>query len=295
MLRWRLSLGTLIIAALVGLCWLDHRSAIAGAWLFPVAVLLTVLGSVEFVDLSRAAGQRPLSWVVWGGSLVLVSAGWLGPLMETAADGTPRPDSGAQWLLIALGLGVLAALVGEMRRYRGTGGVTANVGATTLGLVYVGLLMAMLVLLRMAWGIGSLASLVIVVKMCDMGAFTVGRLMGRNKMAPRLSPGKTWEGAAGGILFALFGSWVAFRWLVPATSTAGSVSTPTWGWIAYGLVLAVVGMVGDLAESLLKRDAQRKDSSRWLPGFGGALDILDSLLLAAPVAYAFWALGWVGG
>jgi phosphatidate cytidylyltransferase len=69
---------------------------------------------------------------------------------------------------------------------------------------------------------------------------------------------------------------------------------PWWGWIAFGLLVGGAGMVGDLAESLLKRDVGRKDSSTWMPGFGGVLDVLDSLLLSAPVAWACWAFGLVG-
>ena len=71
-------------------------------------------------------------------------------------------------------------------------------------------------------------------------------------------------------------------------------TSPWWGWIAFGLLVGGAGMVGDLAESLLKRDVGRKDSSTWMPGFGGVLDVLDSLLLSAPVAWACWAFGLVG-
>jgi phosphatidate cytidylyltransferase len=135
--------------------------------------------------------------------------------------------------------------------------------------------------------------LVIVVKMGDTGAYTVGRLIGRHKMAPRLSPGKTIEGAAGAILFACLGGWLSFRYLGPV------MVFPTWhdshcaagGWWIYGLCLGIAGLIGDLAESLIKRDIGRKDSSTWMPGFGGILDILDSLLLAAPIAWFCWAWG----
>jgi phosphatidate cytidylyltransferase len=77
----------------------------------------------------------------------------------------------------------------------------------------------------------------------------------------------------------------------PAPNIAAA---PAWGWLAYGLIVGVAGMLGDLAESLIKRDLGRKDSSDWMPGFGGVLDVLDSILFAAPVAYLCWALGLVG-
>jgi phosphatidate cytidylyltransferase len=128
--------------------------------------------------------------------------------------------------------------------------------------------------------------------MSDVGAYTVGRLIGRHKMAPVLSPGKTWEGVAGGLGFSCLGAWVTFTWLVPAMT--GEAPTPAaWRWIVYGLLVGGTGIVGDLAESLIKRDVGRKDSSTWMPGFGGVLDLLDSILIAAPIAYLCWALGLV--
>jgi phosphatidate cytidylyltransferase len=158
--------------------------------------------------------------------------------------------------------------------------------------MYVGVLMSFVVQLRNLFpderGLYALVSLITVVKLSDIGAYTVGRLIGKHKMAPTLSPGKTWEGAAGGVLFSCVGSYLIFcAWL-----NTGMVFHD-WGWFPFGIAMAVSGMVGDLAESLLKRDAGRKDSSTWMPGFGGVMDLLDSILLAAPVAYLFWAAGWV--
>jgi phosphatidate cytidylyltransferase len=128
--------------------------------------------------------------------------------------------------------------------------------------------------------------------MGDTGAYTLGRLMGRHKMAPRLSPGKTWEGAAGAALFAVFGSWAVFN-LIGRMLNSHRAPLESWRWIVFGLVVGIAGLLGDLAESLLKRDAGRKDSSPWMPGFGGMLDLLDSILFAAPVAYLCWATGLV--
>jgi phosphatidate cytidylyltransferase len=305
MLRWRLLLGTLIVAALVGLCWLDHVAAVPGMYLFPVAVVLVVLAGGEVLRLMAAAGARPIGWAVLGGNLLVVSAAWIPVLgWKLGLEGvSPFPPAECfVWTGFALAVGTLLAVVGEICRYDGRPGVTANLAATVLAIVYVGLMLSLLVTLRLAWGIGALASLIIVVKLGDTGAYTVGRLVGRHKMAPILSPGKTIEGAIGGLAFALLGSWAAFRWLVPWLAESASVQhggvqpavSPWWGWILFGLLVGTAGMLGDLAESLLKRDAGQKDSSRYLPGFGGVLDILDSILLAAPVAYGCWAFGLVG-
>ena len=293
MLRWRLILGTLIIAALAGLLWLDHQAAVPGAWLAPLLVFFTVGASSEVLHLARSAGLRPLPWVVHAGNLLLVFGSWapyafgnggiagIGLIMEA-------------WPLAALAAATLLAFVGEMARYEKPGGILANLGATIFGLVYVGVLLSFAVQLRLGWGMPALASLILVVKMGDIGAYTVGRLIGRHKMAPTLSPGKTIEGAIGALVFACAASWATFTWLAPLGPAFHGEATNWIGWLAYGLAIGVVGILGDLAESLLKRDAGCKDSSTWLPGFGGVLDILDSILMAAPVAWLFWATGIVG-
>ena len=148
---------------------------------------------------------------------------------------------------------------------------------------------------RLVYGIGALLSWIIVVKMGDTGAYAVGRLIGRHKMAPSISPGKTIEGALGALVFACLGSWLTFRWIVPLFAAEGSPAPALWyGWLLFGVLVGGAGILGDLAESLLKRDVGVKDSSTWMPGFGGVLDILDSLLLSAPVAWFCWAFGLVG-
>jgi phosphatidate cytidylyltransferase len=181
-----------------------------------------------------------------------------------------------------------------MRHYTKPGGTVGGIAATCFAVVYVGLMFAFLVQLRLARGMGALATLLIVVKMSDIGAYTVGRLIGRHKMAPRLSPGKTIEGACGALAFALLASWAAFHWLVPALQLHWQRPCPWWGWVAFGILIGAAGMLGDLAESLIKRDVGRKDSSTWLPGFGGVLDMVDSVLLAAPVAWFWWRVAGGG-
>ena len=289
MLKWRLILGVLIIAALIALCWLDHLAARPGSWLMPMAVLLAVLASGEILRFCRSAGLKPIGPVVYLANVSLVLSPWIVSLPFLSSEGV----NGTAWPMMLLAVCVLLAFLGEMRRYDRSKGVTANLGATVLSMVYVGLMLAVVVQLRLAWGIGALASLVIVVKMGDTGAYTVGRLIGRHKMAPVLSPGKTIEGAMGGVAFSTLGAWASFTWLVPWLSGPGSGLTPWWGWALFGIVVGISGMFADLAESLLKRDAECKDSSSWLPGFGGILDILDSILLASPVAYIFWGVGLV--
>jgi len=298
MLRWRLLLGTVLIAAMVGLCWLDHLASLPGAWLLPLAIIFTVLASDEMLRLAQAGGMRPVAWPVYGGNLLLIAAGWI-PLIDHGGAMDSLPVAAAGWPLAALGIAVLLVFAGELCRYERPGFPSvvrraANLAAAVLAIVYVGGMLSLVVQARMVWGIAALAALVITVKMGDTGAFAVGRLIGRHKMAPVLSPGKTIEGAVGGLTFACVGAWATFRWLVPLLRPEGEFAGHRWEWVLFGVLVGAAGLLGDLAESLLKRDVGRKDSSSWMPGFGGVLDMLDSILLAAPVAWLCWATGLVG-
>ncbi len=162
-----------------------------------------------------------------------------------------------------------------------------------LGVCYLGLLLAVTAQLRWVAGAQAgyyvLGSLVIAAKSGDIGAYTLGRLFGKRKMIPRLSPGKTWMGFWGALGGAALGAWA---WLSFAAPLFGeSVKPPPAGWaLFYGVILGLVGLVGDLCESLIKRDAGQKDSAALFPGFGGLLDLLDSVLYAGPVAYVLWLL-----
>jgi len=189
---------------------------------------------------------------------------------------------------------LLVVFLVEITRYRKPGGNMANIAASIFTLVYIGLMLRTAVSLRLGWGVGALVSWIVVVKMGDTGAYAVGRLIGRHKMAPLLSPGKTIEGVVGGLVLACLGAWATTRYIVPLSVPESVPAGPWWGWIVFGLLVGAAGIVGDLAESLLKRDVGVKDSSTWLPGFGGVLDIIDSLLLSAPVAWFCWAYGLVG-
>lgn len=290
MLRWRILLGVGLIAALVALLVLDQRVGPPGMWLLVIALALGHAGAEELITLLTTAGRRPLGIVIYTGTLLVIVSNAV-PMLWPAADGPPL--AWLAWPLLAFVASLFIALVAEMRRYEQPGGVIANVALAVFAIAYLGLTTSFAIQLRLLGGpddgIVALAALVIVVKMGDTGAYTVGRLFGRHKMAPLLSPGKTWEGAAGAVASACLGAWLAFHLLSRAMGhTLGQAS---WSWLLFGLAVGIAGMLGDLAESLIKRDAGRKDSSTWMPGFGGVLDVLDSILLAAPVAYFCWWLG----
>jgi phosphatidate cytidylyltransferase len=318
MLKWRLILGTAIILALIGLCWIDAQSdlpsgiqrvpiGLPGVTLIPLALILTALATQEVLRLARAANLRPAEPAIYFGNLLIVLAQWLPELnlylLQQYKPGEefaymPHLDmihAGSHSALWAVALGVIMVFMAEMRRFERPGGALANIAVGVFALIYVGLMFAFAVQMRIFWGVGAVVAWIITVKMGDIGAYTVGRLVGTTRMSPTISPGKTVEGAMGAIVFACLGSWISFHGLVQLMPPSVALNAgTTFGWLVFGVVLGVAGIVGDLAESLLKRDVGVKDSSAWMPGFGGVLDILDSLLLTAPIAWLCWAFGIVG-
>lgn len=290
MLRHRLLVGTLLIAAFAGFCWLEAHQSLnlpRGAWLFPVALVLSLLASGEVLHLLKSAGYKPIGWLVYAGSFFVIAATGVPVFGPVRFSRGPLETLG--WPLVALTIVVLMAVAVEVVSYRPQQKALANLMSTIFAMAYVGLLMSFLVQLDLL----GLLSLIIVVKMADTGAYTIGRLIGRHKMTPHLSPGKTWEGALGALLFAVLGAWIVFTFLRPRLTNSIAPGPEAWQWIVYAIIIAISGMFGDLAESLLKREAGQKNSSSWMPGLGGVLDVLDSILFAAPVAYLCWAVGLV--
>jgi phosphatidate cytidylyltransferase len=173
---------------------------------------------------------------------------------------------------------LMALLLYQYIRY-GTSAVLANCGASYFSIIYLGLLGAFVLAVRIDFGPWALLMFVFVVKSADIGAYSFGSLFGKHKFSPEISPGKSWEGMAGAVATAT----------IVAILFAISCDIMVW-WLAviFGSCFAFIGQMGDLAESMIKRDAKQKDSASMVPGFGGILDILDSPLLAAPFAYLFF-------
>ena len=276
MLRNRLAAGT-VLAAAVGLTL--AADARLGPY-FPCLLLLTltfaVLAAGEFVALTPAA-VRPRQRLTAGGVALVLAANWVGP----AADLDPwRP------VFAAFAGFVGVAFVVELLTYSGPAGAVGRVAGAVLAVAYLGLLPGGLLRLRWAGpdAVAWLTAAVFVPKCGDIGAYFVGRAVGRRPFAPALSPKKTWEGFAGG--------------LVASAGTAAGIHAATGlfrhGYVeaaGFGLVVGCAGVIGDLAESLLKREAGAKDAAATVPGFGGVLDVLDSVLFAGPVAGAWVAAG----
>ncbi len=291
MLSWRLALGALFVLVLAAWLWIDHNytQPVPGVWLAVLGSLITVAASGEVLRLLRSATCRPSAPLVYFGNLLIVASPWL----ALAWPDSPLGDLG--WPLLALTACFLLALLEEVLRYeRGVAEVTHRLALTSFCLLYVGLSLSFVVQLRLvdggAAGILLVATMIVVVKMSDIGAYTIGRLFGRHKLATELSPKKTLEGVAGGFLFAWLAAWCCYRWLIPQNISPA----PVWGWLVFAPVVTMAGILGDLTGSLLKRAAGQKDSSTWMPGFGGVIDLLDSPLLAAPVTYGCWLFGLLG-
>jgi len=183
--------------------------------------------------------------------------------------------------LIFLSAFVLLALLLYQYVFFGTSGVLANCGASYFSILYLGLLSSFCVAMRLEFGLWALLMFVFVVKSADIGAYAIGSLFGRHKFSPKISPSKSWEGMGGAVAAAM----------IVAVGFALSCDIMVW-WSAviFGVCFAFIGQIGDLVESMMKRDAEQKDSANNVPGFGGILDIIDSPLMAAPFGYLFFML-----
>ena len=312
MLQERLISGNLIalaiIAVMVADAWLARFLpenwkvagfsieywALHGALCTGLLVTLTALLTRELLAMARAHGFSPLRHATFVFAIGLVIGPYISYNLRETARYYDESWSGF-WLAIALGYAFWMQAV-----RRGTAQVLINIATTMFLVFYAGGLIGFMAKLRMEVGGPEGAVLllfsVFVMKMTDVGAFFTGMLFGRNKLIPWLSPKKTWEGLIGGIVIAIGAAVGIGRLLVGfAVVPTHAAALQSW-WVlpVFGFIMALFSIAGDLAGSLLKRDAQLKDSSRLIPGMGGMLDILDSTLLAAPAAWFFWTrVAWL--
>ncbi len=291
-----LTLVAVLIAVLVGDEWLAPWFPL---W-FVASVVVLTLCALEVSGLLAASGNRPSTSTIFGGILAIVAANWvphlIGPMLGESGRGDPSPgfnSSGAinvmawpLWSFVAI---LMATFLSQSLSFRRPGATMTTIAATILALAYVGLLGGFIV--QMRWldgpyhGLIPLTLLFATAKGSDIGAYTLGRIAGRHKLWPSLSPNKTVEGAIGGLLLGVLAA------LAVSSLAKYALKSPCLGWpetLGFGLVVAFMAQLGDLMESMIKRDSERKDASSAVPGFGGLLDVLDSLLFAAPVAYGYW-------
>ncbi len=314
MLKDRLRTATVLVALIAGLLYLEAKYPIAGVpgvWLVPV-VLFFALGTAWDISGLLVGSQRVVSkpTVLWATALVTLSA-CLPMLWPLAGSTYPEncPVGKLGWIVVAGIAAIFLILIGEMYRFANqqTGVIERACGSVFVAM-YVGLPMAMLLAMRSLgdgnWGLAAVLTTVAVTKAADTGAYFIGKTFGKHKLVPRLSPGKTREGAVGGIVTATIVAFVCLQALFPALADPGSgpsqrpsfagIEQPIWGAIVLGPLLAIVGIIGDLAESLVKRSCDAKDSGSLLPGMGGVWDVTDSLIATIMPAYLCFAIG-IGG
>ena len=274
-------LSTLILwGVLLGSLWLFGSHAAV-----TILTLLSALTLYEFYTLTGKMGARPFRWMGILFSMLITA----GPYLILALGGEDLHGYGFfggilitfMLLMIALVLSCIRVL-GE----RDNESRIETITATVMGLVYVPFTLQFLVQILMIDGDSSenltlCLWVVAVSKFCDVGALLTGLAIGKHKMSPVISPKKTWEGAVGGVLTSAgVGAAIAFF----ASGTVPEELTPLVAAII-AVPLAIVTIVSDLIESVLKRRAGVKDSGNMIPGIGGALDLADSLLLTSPIAF----------
>lgn len=245
-------------------------------WFFVgIAVLALAAGLFEFYSLTKKLKLKADAGVAYLGAAGLVVAF----IFDAPAK---APDL----LLLTLVLFVIAVLVSQSFRFiKDFSKMLIGAGATVIGVLYVAFLGGFLISTRLGFenapGLSThlLGYFFLVIMGSDVGAYFTGRALGKHKLAPKISPGKTWEGLIGGVVAAAGFAALATFWFFP--------EFPYQFSIPLGIVMAVVGVLGDLAESAMKRGSNTKDAASTLPGHGGLLDRMDSLLFNAPILYYF--------
>ena len=259
-----------------------------GAWL--VLVFLSSVGQLEFYGMMDKAGIPVFR--VWG---TLCGAALISATFCTIGPEPIDLANGYKWENIVLLASLLIVFIRQFPQKHNDKPI-ATIACTLLGIWYVPFLMNYFTRIVFGWNAANdvllvgttgrmlVVYLVLVVKLTDVGAFFVGRKFGKHKLFPRLSPKKTWEGLIGGVVTAVSAS-VAF--VLYTDGILGDIRMTVFDAVFLGLLLSIVGVVGDLFESLMKRSAGVKDSGNMVPGMGGVLDVLDSLLFGAPVLYVY--------
>jgi phosphatidate cytidylyltransferase len=255
---------------------------LADAVFVVIIVFVALMGLVEFYNLARKRGLAcfKVSGVI-GGVLLMIGT-FLNVTGRLGSHGSPARVNDFETSFLILF--VLGLCLRQLFSRDNTSGLTA-IAVTLLGLMYVPWLLNFLQKINYFPGVEGkyfLLYFILLTKFSDMGAYVVGSLIGRHKMVPRISPGKTWEGFAGAVVVSTGASLVFVHFL--GRHMAGMNACHA---IVLGIILSSTAVIGDLIESLFKRECGAKDSGSVLPGIGGILDLLDSLLFNAPIMYLY--------
>ena len=293
--------AAVIISVMLLLIWLDFLLGSEsmfgrpGLVLCSLAVITAAMAASELAAMFNNVACRVNQYAVVFATIAMVCVTSAPVLWREQPVNCPLGKFG--WALSGLVLATVIAFLNEMRTYDATlstakGEVIDRLGRSTLIFAYLSMLFGFLVahrLLQNSNGLGlvALIALIATVKLSDAFAYFVGRSYGTIKLAPKLSPGKTVQGSLGALAGGIVGAALVVHLVAPCIFDI-EIQKPWWWFVVYGTLVTCAGMLGDLAESLLKRDSATKDSSSWLPGLGGFLDILDSIIFAAPISYFLW-------
>jgi phosphatidate cytidylyltransferase len=281
--RWRLISSIVLWAIMLAVIFKLPPTAL---YVFMNVVIARALW--EFYTICEVKGLR--TFKVWGviGAVALISGSWFVFGLQRFQSPSDFPALSYDFDIVILVVFALGVFVRQFPQKTNPQGIE-TMAVTLFGLVYVAWLCNFATRINFATPNGRywVMYLVVVTKFTDIGAYLTGTTLGRHKMIPRISPKKTWEGTVGGIAFAVGGSFLSMHVLRDKLVPEGLRVEHA---VALGLLLGAAAVVGDLAESLIKREADVKDSSTWLPGQGGALDLIDSLLFTAPLLYVYMRL-----
>ena len=298
-LRNRLTFGPIMLAGLFLLLWLDFKAqqwtvgayeyrgqpqGVAGIGLLALLLIVLPGAVVELAHLFAAERVKPYR--------IIAAFGCGALLVHAFATQFPEfRDISTSTLAFIIAFVMLGAALARASQKQ-TQDAILHMAGTVLATLYLGGLAWFLVALRVKGSqhVRGSTALVLMILLCvkftDIGAYFGGRALGRRKLIPWLSPGKTWEGLFFGLLTAAAVGALCATWI----DAKRDYALPWWKGAIFGAVIGGIGQLGDLLESMMKRDAEVKDSGKLIPGFGGVLDVIDSPLLAAPFAYLLFSL-----
>jgi phosphatidate cytidylyltransferase len=252
-----------------------------GVFLF-VIILLCASGLMEFYGMAEKRGLACFKWCGLIGGMLLTAGTFCNLTGHLGTSGPPARVNDFETSFLILF--VLGLCVRQLFDKKNPAGMVA-ISTTLFGLMYVPWLLNFIQKITFFHNVDGklfLIYFVLVTKFSDTGAYAVGSLIGKHKMIPRISPGKTWEGFGGAIFLSTVASLVFVHFLGDRMYGMNWIHA-----LVLGVVLSVTAVIGDLIESLFKREAGVKDSGKFFPGIGGILDLLDSLLFNAPIMYIY--------
>lgn len=301
MLGRRLISAAVIISAMLLLLYADFQLGTdrmlgrPGLLLCLLAIVAAAMAASELAVMFNNVACRVNHHSTVAATVAMVSVICLPVLFRDYSASCPLGRFG--FALSGVILAMVITFVLEMWSFRASpngakGEVIDRLGRNALIFVYLSMMFGFLVPHRYLGGnnaIGLIAIIMLIstVKLSDSFAYFVGKSFGTIKLSPNLSPGKTLQGSLGALVGGCVASAIMVFVIAPYVFEV-TIQKPWWWFIAYGILVTCAGMLGDLAESLIKRDTATKDSSSWLPGLGGVLDIIDSMVFASPISFFLW-------